>query len=284
MHETAVITALLSDIKKKKELSGLDDAIVKRDLQEYFEKNKKALSKLVQYQIEKQLKKSAEYEKALKSIRAKLHESYGAFQIPKNYDEIKKEFLKKLSQRALAEDDYKSIMSLHLSTKERFDYYPFIYKSIFKITGKPKTILDLGCGFNPLSAHYMNLKKFRYIASDIDRAGLEFIREFFSLSGIDGKTQVLDLQSEQDIQKLAFIECDVCFMFKLLEIDKRIAEETVSTVNAKYIVASFSTVSLTGNIMSSPQRDWFEKMLNRLKYKFSTFKTENEIFYIVQKS
>jgi len=101
--------------------------------------------------------------------------------------------------------------------------------------------------------------------------------------GIDGRTVVLDLQNDIDIQKLKSLECDVCFMFKLLEIDKRIAEKIVSETKAKFIVASFSTISLTGKIMSSPERDWFEKMLRRMKLKFETFKTENEIFYIVRK-
>ena len=167
---------------------------------------------------------------------------------------------------------------------ERFQSYGSVYSQIFKITGKPASIIDLGCGLNPLSVHYMNLKKFRYIALDIDKSSLELIREFFELSGIDGKIMVLDFQNEQDIQKLAFIESDVCFMFKILEIDKRIAEDLLTSVNSKFIIASFSTLSVSGKIMSSPERDWFEKMLSRLKYKFSTFKTENEIFYIIRKS
>jgi hypothetical protein len=92
------------------------------------------------------------------------------------------------------------------------------------------------------------------------------------------------LQYKEDVQKLAFIECDVCFMFKILEIDKRIAEDIVSAANAKYIVASFSSINLSGEPMARPEREWFEKMLSRLHYKFSTFKTENEIFYVIRKS
>jgi len=282
MHESTIILSLIKDIKKKKELSGVDESIIKRELKTYFEKNKKSLSKLVQYQIEKQLKKSAEYEKALKAIRAKMHESYGMFQAPKNAEEIKQHFLRKLHARQLSEDDYKLILSSHLSTKERFDSYPQIYGQIFKII-KPKVILDLGCGLNPLSYHYLG-RKVRYIASDIDKGNLDFIQQFFNLSGIDGKTLLLNLQYKEDIQKLVFIECDICFMFKLLEIDKRIAEDIVSAANAKYIIASFSTINLKGEIMARPEREWFEKMLHRLKLKFSTFKTENEIFYVIRKS
>ena len=45
------------------------------------------------------------------------------------------------------------------STKERIDYYPKIYSEIFRIAGKPGIIADLGCGVNPFSFPYMNLKK-----------------------------------------------------------------------------------------------------------------------------
>jgi len=282
MHESHIISLLSEDIRKKKDLSGIDESIVKRELKTYFEKSKKSLSTLVQYQIEKQLKKSAEYEKVLKAIRAKLYESYGMFQAPKNIEDIKQHFMRKLHARQLSEDDYKLILSSHLSTKERFQSYPQIYEQIFKII-KPKTILDLGCGLNPLSYHYMN-RKVQYIASDIDRKNLAFIEQFFNLSGIDGKTQILDIENEQDIQKLAFIPVDVCFLFKLLEIDKRTAEKIVSAVDAQVIVASFSTINLSGEPMARPEREWFEKMLHRLGYKFSTFKTENEIFYVIRKS
>lgn len=284
MKEQAILTSLLTVIKQKKQLQGLDDSIIKNYLKEYFEKNKRALSKLAQYPGEKQLLRSAEYEKVLKTVRAKLHESYGLFQIPKNSEDIKRNFIKKLKQRSLTEEDYKNILSLHLSTKERFDSYDSLYSQIFKLTGKPGSIIDIGCGLNPISSHYMPLKKFRYIASDIDKSNLDFISEFFELSGIDGRTIVLDFQNEKDLQKLAFIETDICFLFKVLEIDKRVAEDLITSVNSKFIVASFSTLSVSGKIMSSPQRDWFEKLLNRLKYKFSTFSTENEIFYVIKKS
>lgn len=282
MDEHNIISVLLADVRKKKELSDLDEALIKHNLKDFFSKNKKSLSKLVQYQAEKQLKKSAEYDNVFKAIRAKLYQSYGMFKIVSDEPETKQYFLRKLKSRRETEKDYKKVLSLHLSTKERFANYKHIYEEIFKITGKPEVILDLGCGLNPLSYRYMGIRA-KYIASDIDRGNLQFIQQYFNILGIDGRTVVLDLQNDLDIQKLSSFECDVCFMFKLLEIDKRIAEKIVSEAKARFIVASFSTISLTGKIMSSPERDWFEKMLRRMKLKFSTFKTENEIFYIISK-
>jgi len=280
-----IINLLIADIKKKKTISGVNDRIVEKELNNYFKKNNKSMPVLQTYINEKQLRKSIEYKKAVKSARKTLHESYEMFQIPESAEsnKIKETFIRKLKIRQDSKEDYNSVLSLHLSTKERIPYYSFIYNQIFKIIKKPKTILDLGCGLNPISYNLMELKGIKYIASDIDESNLSFIGQFFSLSGINGKTLLLNLTDDKDIQKLAFIECDVCFMFKLLEIDKRIAEKLVSAANAKYIAASFPTINLQGKIMSSPERDWFEKMLSRLKYRFSVFKTENEIFYLVKK-
>jgi SAM-dependent methyltransferase len=278
-----ILSILAEDIKKKKELAGIEDSVVRKEINEYFRKYK-TFAVLRTYQNEEQLKRSYEYKKALKKVRSNLHSSYGMFQIPKNSDEIKKEFLKKTEMSSLREEDYERALSLHRSTKERFQSYQSIYQQIFKQTGKPKIILDLGCGLNPLSVHYMNLNAFKYIASDIDKSSLEFIRQYFDLGGINGETVILDLLNKDDLEKLSGIQADVCFLFKVLEIDKRIAEPIFSKVNAKFIVVSFSTRSLSGKIMSNSERQWFEKMLSRLKYKFSIFKTENEIFYIIRKS
>jgi len=278
-----IVSVLSSDIRQKKELKGIAESIIKKELNSYFSKNKQVFSLLNSYSNEKQLRKSSDYRKIIKKIRQKFHESYGMFQIPENADEIKKEFLKKVKMNSAGEEDYNSILSTHLSTKERIQNYQAIYQKIFRITGKPKVILDLGCGINPLSWYYMPVKNFKYIASDIDIASLNFIGQYFDLAGINSETLVLDLQNKDDLEKLSAIQCDVCFLFKVLEIDKRIAEPIFNSIKAKFIVASFSTLSITGKIMKNSERLWFEKMLSRLHLSFETFRTENEIFYIVRK-
>ena len=59
------------------------------------------------------------------------------------------------------------VLGFHSSTKERLRYYPRLYEQIFKITGKPQTILDLGSGINPFSFNYMNLRNCHYYAYDL---------------------------------------------------------------------------------------------------------------------
>ena len=59
---------------------------------------------------------------------------------------------------------------------ERISIYKDLYKQIFKITKKPKSILDLGCGLNPLSYPLMNLKNVTYNACDIAINDLNLIK------------------------------------------------------------------------------------------------------------
>jgi len=54
---------------------------------------------------------------------------------------IKLEFIRQLRKRNALEEDYKEILALHLSTKERIEFYPFIYKQIFKkVKGSPMRV------------------------------------------------------------------------------------------------------------------------------------------------
>ena len=41
MHESHIIMLLIADIKDKKDLSGIDDSIIKSNLRDYFEKKLK---------------------------------------------------------------------------------------------------------------------------------------------------------------------------------------------------------------------------------------------------
>ena len=71
----------------------------------------------------------------------------------------------------------------HPSTRERIKYYKEIFKKIFEITGKPKKILDLGCGSNPLSYFYLGCNP-EYYACDLGQDYINIINEFFNRNKI----------------------------------------------------------------------------------------------------
>ena len=264
---------ILRQIKQSKKYKTLSEPVVLEEIEKYLKRNP---------QIERYKDK-----KILKDIKTELHKIYGSFQI--NSKQKREKYFEELK---LAPDNIeltKKILLTNSSTKERLENYEEIYPNIFTITGKPNSILDLGCGLNPFSFPFMNLEKVNYYAYDIDGTDISLIRDyFFSMKEkITGKADEINLASinEDEIKKLP--KGDVCFMFKLVDVldrkDHKQSEKIITNLDSKYIVVSFSKKTLAGKMMNFPYRGWIERMLERNKLWFQKIDFENEVFYIIKK-
>ncbi len=244
---------LVQKIKKKKSLSDIDDKIIEEYIKEYFKKNPK-----IKVILEKHSKpeKSKEFKNIVKEIRNNLNRIYGQFQLNKNLS-----------------------LESHKSTKERINIYPYIYKKIFSITGEPKTILDISSGLNPLSYKYLNCKPY-YIATELTNYDCEMLKGYFKRENIKGEVLQIDLLKENKFPK-----ADVAFIFKVLDIlnNKKLAEDIIKSLNVKYIIASFSLITVKGKRMNYPMQGWFQRMLKRLNLNYTIIKEDNEIFYVIKK-
>jgi len=252
---------LVKAIKANKKYKSISNEIVEKEIREYIKKNQ-------DYEFYKD-------KKIISDIRKELHKSYARFQIKK----------KSKREKYLKEKDYESILETNLSTKERLPYYEQIYENIFSITGKPKTILDLGAGMNPCSYPLMDIKA-TYSAYDIDEEDASFLNRFFKIFKIKGKAETTDLTNMENIKKLP--KADLCLMFKVvdpLEQGKghKLSEEIIKTIKCKHIVISFATKTISGKSMRHSQRVWIERMLSRIKIKYDILETQNEIYYILSK-
>lgn len=257
--------ALIGLIKQKREFRGLDDSFVEKMLDSRL-KGKKAEDL-----------KPKDAEKAVKETRAYLREVYGAFLSTKFFQREK--FLHELKGLNDTEGHIR-ILSLHLSTRERLPYYEEIYQKIFEVTGKPSSILDLGCGLNPFSIPFMKLGKVQYYAVELVKTDAEFIQEYFNKSNINGKAMQIDLTNVESLPS-----ADVCFMLKVIDtfeaIQWDITAELLAKIKAKWIVASFATKSLGGRKTINPEkRKWFEKLIEKREHK--VFEVENEVFYVIK--
>lgn len=280
---------IIAKIKEKKELSSISDAYIKETLDKVLRQNPKLLKS-----IEEGRTKSSEYSKAVKKTRAKLRVEYGMFSEELGErDDILAEFRKAKEIEKKIELSNK-LLGLHKSTQERMEIYPTIYDKIFSITGKPRVILDLGCGMNPASVFYMHIRldTIKYYASELSEKDSLFLEKYFDAMKIKGKAIPIDLKKPNllanlEIEEIGVSEADVCFLFKVLDtIEKKghkLAEELIKAINAKWIIASFATHKLGGRRMEYPRRGWIEKMLERLGYKFKIIEEENEIFYVIKK-
>jgi hypothetical protein len=269
-----MIQEILKQVKENKKYKTISDSVVKKEIQDYLKSNK----------IEKITKQD------IKNIRSKLHKIYSSFQTKKKNK--RNQYLSQLKNNPNDNEINNKLLSITISTKERIKDYKEIYKQIFKITGSPQTIVDLGSGLNPLSYPYMNLKKLNYYSYDIDEEDIKFLNKYFQImkiQGLNGKARIINLKDLKKISKLPF--SDVIFLFKVIDIinqsekDYKLSEKLIKILvtKSKYIVASFATKTITRKKMNYPNRKWFELMLKRNKLNFNIINTENEIFYIIWK-
>jgi len=260
-------------IKKNKKYKTIANEIVLKEIKEYLRKNPK---------ISKPCKED------IKEIRKNLYRTYSSYQT--NKKRKRNQLLEKLKTNLNNKDRITQLLSIVISTKERLSDYLELYFKIFKITGKPKSIIDLGCGMNPLSYYFMNLKKLRYYAYDIDEEDIKFLNNFFKImekQGLDGKAKILDINNTKAVSSLP--TPDIIFLFKVIDVintkNHKTSEQLVKQLikKTKFIIVSFATKTITRKSMNYPKRKGFELMLKRLNLKFKTIEIKNEIFYIISK-
>ena len=260
-----LIDRITKSVKKKKEFASIDDTFVKRIIER--ELNKK-LRETLEKHDEKTLERSEKFKKVVKSVRAVLRKKYGVFKKEYKNDD---DFLKK-----------------HLSTRERLPFYQEVYQKIWGITGKPKSILDLGCGYNPFSFKFMKLKKVKYFAVELTKEDCKDIQQFFDKTKeINGKAMQMDLENKENFKKLP--KADITFMFKLLDtIDRKkghaLSKELIDNIKSKWIVISFATKTIGQRTMKRKtyRGKWLETYLTRKNKRYEKFEIPNEIFYVIE--
>ncbi|MEK6909149.1 MAG: methyltransferase [Nanoarchaeota archaeon] len=249
---------LVRKIKEKYELNSLPDSLVKSTLETYLLKNK------VKYINSEKSQKII-----VKEVRKELRRYTGQYASKTNI---------KNRQELIKKEDIIGLLKEHSSTRERLEDYPLVKDIIKKIN--PKSILDLGCGVNPIAIASKGIK---YHAYDINQNDLEIVNEFFKINKIEGDIYHKDIREES-----LFPKVDLCIIFKVLDIlgddRNKVTKDILTKVDSKYFLISFATRTLSGKPMNSPYRRWFEKILQVLNYKYEVKRTRQELFYIIQKT
>lgn len=261
---------IVQKIKEKPELSGLSEKLVISEIESYEKKNNLSITSLGK----KDLKI------AITSIRKGLRNLSGQFQ-----KSIKSRT--SLISGDLSKDKVLELLRTHSSTYERLSFYPILSKKFFDLN--INSILDLGCGLNPIAlSEYIfknnSNKNLKYYASDIKEDELSLISKYFKKKKIKGETFFYDLRKFDSSQ---LPKVDICILFKVLDIIEKgthkLATKIIKELNSRYILVSFATKKLSGKSMSHPKRKWFESLLLSNSLEYETFSAENEFFYLIKK-
>ncbi len=177
------------------------------------------------------------------------------------------------------------LLNLQSSTKERIPILDDFYKEIFKVTGKPKTIVDLGSGLNPLTFLWMELEKdAKYFAFDIDINQAEFLKSIFKILNINQVKIGL-----RDILVDEFPKTDVAFFFKVLPLlehqQKGSSLNALQKQNSKFLVVSFPTKSISGRQkgMIDFYSKQFQDLIRNQPWQSKKLLFENELVFIIKK-
>lgn len=219
-----------------------------------------------------------------KKVKNLLHQAWGAFYpVRPNFIKLKQRLTDGLDRGEGEKALLKEILRAHASTYERLGYLDDFYAKIFAITGKPSSILDLGCGLNPLTIPWMRLdKECSYIAVDIDRDQMGFIKEVADL--FDWVVQ------PSCVVKSAFSEdfepADVIFMFKLITVLDKLKRkfdlaDFLAGFSCKYFVITFPSASLSGrNVgMTGHYSNLMSDFFAAHPYEHSVFRFPGELVY-----
>jgi 16S rRNA (guanine(1405)-N(7))-methyltransferase len=222
----------------------------------------------------------------LKAVRKKLHNIVAPYLGDPDYRQARS-----LLDEAFTQDDAdseraacKQILSAHASTSERMHLLDTFYERLFRITGPPRTILDLACGLNPFSFPWMGLPlTTRYYAFDIHRPRIQLINHYFGLKGL------APLGMHQDVLvDPPQVAGEVAFLFKeahrFEQRQRGCNLPQWQALRVRYILVSLPGQSLSGkHDLVGKQRALMKRILDGTGWSVEEIEFDNELVFCIDK-
>jgi 16S rRNA (guanine(1405)-N(7))-methyltransferase len=228
--------------------------------------------------------------KQVENISKKLlHQIWGAYYTTRpNFNKLEKKIFESINEGKLLKETVLPILSIHSSTKERVPILDFFYKDIFAITGTPNSIVDYACGLNPVTLPWMQLPSgSEYKAIDIDKEEISFFAKISKL--YQNITFVPEVGDLFEIQNGKIENFHTAFLFKILPVleqqQKGITISIIKKINAKFIVVTYPTTSLSKNDkgMTKFYSNQFETLANENNWEYKKISLLSEIIFIIKK-
>ena len=211
---------------------------------------------------------------------------------------VKKSLLERISKKKNPEEligkigimfiKKKNTLEQHISTRERYRYYPLIYREIFDGLRKA-TVIDLGAGINGLSYEYIPIKT-RYIAIEAVKQLVDETNKYFREKNIDGIAMHEDLfELEKIIEIIKSTEKPrVVLLMKVIDalesIEKNYSKKLLLKLRevSDRIVISIPTESIKKRESFRAKRTWLKRFLEENFTIKKTFNIPGEEFMIVE--
>ncbi len=223
----------------------------------------------------------------VKVAKKKLRQVYGAFIDSFDYNKVKalQDQIIPTTRPVALKQTCEQILQCHQSTSERIGILDKACKSIFSVTGKPGSVLDLGCGLHPYSIPWMGLKQgTEYIAWEIDERIVDLVNGYFERSGINGRVELKDV-----LVDVPDYEVDVVFLLKMVpsleQQEAGSSRKLIESLKAKWVVVSYPTASIGGaeKGMRENYEDMMEGVIEGMDVGIEKVEFDEEIFWLLRK-
>jgi 16S rRNA (guanine(1405)-N(7))-methyltransferase len=231
------------------------------------------------------LKRHRKHKPALKSVREQLHSIMAPYLGDPNYETAVTQL-----QTAFASHDPSQIKAIchslqydHLSTRERLPILDTFYREIFAITGKPRSILDIACGLNPLAFPWMELDTpLDFYAYDIHEPRIAFLNQYFALQGLPQLARVQDVAHHFPQE-----EADVALFLKEMPRFERNyhgqGRPLLQALRVRHIVISFPTISTHGGRnLTSRYRDFLYQLIDGFNWGVTELLFAGELVFCLE--
>jgi 16S rRNA (guanine(1405)-N(7))-methyltransferase len=222
---------------------------------------------------------------ASKRAKRALHEIHGAY-LPSRppYRRLESELREAIAagDRELVEARLRNSMRYHASTAERLPILDDFYERILALAGTPASVLDVGCGLNPLARPWMPLPETtEYRALDVDAQLVAFVDACLTLLAVPHTATVLDVlaappPAAELVLLLKTIPC-------LEQQAPGAGYELVERLDARVVVCSFPRASLGGRAkgMTRTYAERFEAAAARSSRRRERLDLPGELVYVV---
>lgn len=228
----------------------------------------------------------ANHRAVVKATKRRLHQVYGAFEQETDYAAVLQQLQAAYHAGAQAEiqSACRWVLGLHHSTRERLPLLDRFYPELWAVTGRPRALVDLGCGLNPLALPWMGLGlECRYVPLDIDRQRAHFLNAYLALAGMPLLARCQDVLVHPPDDP-----ADVALLLKMSPtLERQEAGATarvLEALNAPFAVVSFAVRSLGGRdkgMAATYQRQFLELAETR-RWAVSRLRFETELVFVVQ--